>query len=80
MKTIELDYKTDKNGYLNINYPLNKVNSNVRVLILIEDEINIDNDEEKLWMNSVLKNPSFSFLNDPEEDIYTCNDGEAIYD
>jgi len=25
-------------------------------------------------------NPSFAFLNDPREDIYTVNDGKAFHD
>ena len=78
MRAIEINYKTDKNGHLKIDYQLNKSNSNVRVLILVED--NSDLDEEKLWMDSISKNPAFEFLNDKSEDIYSLKDGEPFYD
>lgn len=78
MKAIEINSKTDKHGHLRINYPLNKKNSKVRVIILlIEDK---ESEEEKLWMQSISNNPSFDFLKEPEEDIYSSNDGEPIND
>ena len=78
MKAIEINSKTDKHGHLRINYPLNKKNSKVRVIILlIEDN---ESEEEKLWMQSISNNPSFDFLKEPEEDIYSSDDGEPIND
>ena len=47
MKAIEINTKTDKHGHLKINYPINQHESNVRVIILI-DEKNDDIDEEEL--------------------------------
>ena len=38
-----------------------------------EDELN-----EKNWLNTVSNNPSFAFLHDPEEDIYTLDDGKPV--
>jgi len=32
----------------------------------------------ELWENAAATNPSFAFLNDPEEDIYSLEDGEPI--
>lgn len=76
MKAIEINSKTDKHGHLRINYPLNKKNSKVRVIILlIEDK---ESEEEKLWMQSISNNPSFDFLKEPEEDIYSLDNGEPI--
>ena len=78
MKAIEINSKTDKHGHLRINYPLNKKNSKVRVIILlIEDN---ESEEEKLWMQSISNNPSFDFLKEPEENIYSLDDGEPIND
>jgi hypothetical protein len=31
-------------------------------------------------MNSISKNPSFDFLNEPEEDVYSLKDGEPFND
>jgi hypothetical protein len=77
MKAIEINSKTDKAGHLKIDYKLDKSESNVRVLILL-DEDSSELEEEKLWLNSISKNPAFDFLNDPMEDIYFLKDGEPF--
>ena len=79
MKAIELNSKTDEFGHLKIDFKLDKTERNVRVLILFDDK-KTPEDEEKLWMSSISNNPAFDFLNDPEEDIYSLNDGEPIND
>jgi hypothetical protein len=79
MKAIEIKSKTDKKGYLKIDYKLNKVDSKVRVLILIDDD-NTEQEEENFWMKSISTNPAFQFLNDTSEDIYTIQDGEVFND
>ena len=75
MKALELKAKTDKKWNLNVNIPLNTRNKNVRVLILIDEG---ELEDEKIWLYSNSKNPSFDFLNDPEEDVYSLNDGKSI--
>ena len=77
MKAIEIKSKTDKSGHLKIDYKLNKSNSDVRVLILINDDIT-EHDEENLWLNSISTNPAFDFLRDSSEDIYSLKDGEPF--
>jgi hypothetical protein len=79
MRAIEINSKTDKSGHLKIDYKLNKAERNVRVLILLEDD-SYEQEEEKPWMNSISKNPSFDFLNEPAEDIYSLKDGEPFND
>jgi hypothetical protein len=78
MKAIEINSKTDKNGDLKINYHLHVSDCKVRVLLLIEEET--DQEEEKVWINAISKNPAYSFLNDPAEDIYSINDGKPLDD
>jgi hypothetical protein len=78
MRAIEINSKTDKKGHLKIDYQLDKSDSNVRVLILVDD--NPDNDEEKTWLDSISSNPAFDFLKDKSEDIYSINDGEPFND
>ena len=78
MKAIEINSRTDKKGHLKINYPLRKADTNVRVLILFEEDK--EEDEEKHWLEAVSKNPAFEFLYDKEEDVYSVNDGEPLYD
>jgi hypothetical protein len=79
MKAIEINTKTDKYGYLKFNYPLEKKESKVRVILLV-DEKSDEVDEEQLWMRAISSNPAFSFLNDAEENIYTLADGEPFND
>jgi hypothetical protein len=79
MRAIEINSKTDKFGHLKIDYKLNQSERNVRVLILLEDD-QYELEEEKLWMNSISNNPSFDFLNEPAEDIYSPKDGEPFND
>lgn len=79
MKAIEIITKTDKTGHLNINYPINKKDADIRIIILI-DEKKDEIDEEKLWLNSVSSNPSFDFLKDSIENIYSLTDGEPFND
>ena len=78
MRAIEIISKTDKKGHLKIDYQLDKSISNVRVLILVDD--NSDKDEENIWMDSITSNPAFDFLNDQSEDIYSIKDGEPFND
>ena len=78
MKAIEIISKTDINGHLKIDYPLNKSESAVRVIILLDDK-NIEASDEKLWAKAISQNPAFEYLKDKEEDVYTVNDGESFY-
>jgi len=79
MKAIEISSRTDKTGHLKIDYKLDKVESNVRVLILLDDDTS-EHEEEKLWLNSISKNPAFNFLNNPAEEVYSLKDGEPFND
>jgi hypothetical protein len=79
MKAIEINARTDKFGNLRLDYPLNKKDSVVRVIILLDDKSE-ELEEENRWLYSFQNNPAFDFLNDPEEDIYSQTDGEPIND
>ncbi|MBN1767647.1 MAG: hypothetical protein JXR50_08170 [Prolixibacteraceae bacterium] len=79
MKALEFQSKTDKKGHLKVDYKINQPEKNVRVIVLFNDEdIDIENDEK--WIKAISDNPSYDFLNEPEEDIYTLKDGEPIDD
>jgi len=49
----------------------------VRVLILLSEEADIDEDE---WLRAATVHPAFDFLKDPEEDLYTLADGRPFHD
>ncbi len=78
MKAIEIISKTDKKGHLKINYPLNRPDSKVRILLLFEDED--EKDEEANWLTSVSNNPAFDFLAEEGENVYSLTDGEPVND
>ena len=80
MKAFEINTKTDKSGHLKIDIPLKKENQKVRLLILLNEDDESSNEDEQQWLYSISKNPSFDFLNEPEEDIYSLNDGEPVDD
>ena len=77
MKAIEINTKTNNKGQLKNHIPLKKRNKNVRVLILFSDEEDLI-DDDKIWLYSNSQNPSFNFLSEPEENIYSLNDGEPL--
>ncbi|KPQ43202.1 MAG: hypothetical protein MPEBLZ_02237, partial [Candidatus Methanoperedens nitroreducens] len=49
----------------------------VRVIILLAEEGDIN---EKEWLYAAAKDPSFDFLKEPEEDIYSLTDGKPFHD
>ncbi|MBS3905486.1 MAG: hypothetical protein KGZ49_00495 [Syntrophaceae bacterium] len=49
----------------------------VRVIILLSEDTEVD---EKGWLRAASANPAFDFLKEPEEDIYTLEDGRPFYD
>ncbi len=51
--------------------------SKVRVIILLPEESDIG---EKEWLKAATLNPAFDFLKEPEEDIYTREDGKPFND
>lgn len=79
MRAIEINTITDKLGHLKIDYPINKSEKKVRVIILVDDTVDYD-DEETLWLSGISSNPAFDFLNEPSENIYTLKDGENFND
>lgn len=77
MKTIEIKTQTDNSGNLKIEVPLHLRNKKVRIFIFPNDDDDFFQDE-KMWLQANAGNPAFDFLNEPEENVYTLNDGEAV--
>ena len=78
MQAIEINSKTDKAGLLKLNCHLHRPNSAVRVILLLEDGAN--EEDERLWLSATANNPAFDFLNDPAEDIYSLSNGQPLDD
>lgn len=49
----------------------------VRVIILLPEDAEID---EKEWLHAAAENSAFDFLKEPEEDIYTSDNGKPFHD
>jgi hypothetical protein len=47
----------------------------VRVIVLYPSSAEL---EETQWLQAAATSPTFAFLNDPEEDIYTLADGKPV--
>ena len=77
-KGIEATGTIDAERRLVLDEPLPVVGpKRVRVIILLPEETDID---EKEWLRAASANPAFDFLKEPEEDIYTLEDGRPLYD
>ncbi len=71
MQAIETTAQIDQLGNLKLLTPLRLRNQKVRVIILLPEGDEID---DKSWLLAI-QNPAFDFLNEPEEDIYSIQDG-----
>ncbi len=49
----------------------------VRVILLYSP---MDEWDEKEWLHAAMHSPTFEFLKDPEEDIYSLLDGKPFHD
>jgi hypothetical protein len=76
MRAIEMTGTLTAQGQLQLDHPLpQEKSSRVRVILLMPEEEDLN---EEAWLGAVSSNPSFAFLNDPEEDIYTLADGQPV--
>lgn len=75
MKTIEIKAKTDKNGNLSISEKLNLSNKEVRVLILVEEDEEMD---ENSWLTAISNNPSFIFFQNLNRIFIQRNTGSHL--
>ena len=78
-KAIETTATINAKRQLVLDEPLPVVGpKKVRVIILLQEEIDID---EKEWLKlASVNNNAFDFLKEPEEDIYTSFDGKPFHD
>jgi len=73
MKAIEVQTKTDEHGNLKIDFPLQVKDKNVRVLILYDENEGVNTEHD--WIKSASASPAYDVLKEPEEDIYSPDDG-----
>lgn len=76
MRLIECTGTISAQGELQLDelLPLNQP-IRVRIIVLFPESLESTPDQ---WGNAIASNPSFAFLHDAEEDIYTLENGVAI--
>ena len=78
MNAIEATGVVDAQHQLRLDKPLPIAGqSRVRVIVLVPEEADIS---EAAWTKTVAPRPSFDFLKDAAEDIYTAADGKPFHD
>ncbi len=76
MRAIEATGILNTQGQLQLDMPRPQAKpSRVRIIMPISDDDDLNPGE---WENAIATNPRFAFLNDPEEDIYTLEDGKPV--
>ncbi|BAZ09817.1 hypothetical protein NIES4071_16300 [Calothrix sp. NIES-4071] len=76
MKALEVTGTVNEKGELLLDKPLTPTyKGRVRVIVLYPETEEIS---EHLWLKAAASNPVFAFLHNPEEDIYTLEDGMPV--
>ena len=77
LQAVELIGTIDEKGQLHLDTPISAVGQGRVRVILIPEEAEIGENE---WLKAAASNPAFDFLKDPDEDIYTLDDGQPFND
>lgn len=75
VKAIETAGRIDEKGRLSTDQPLEVINRRVKIIILMAEEEDLDDDD---WLKAVSVNPAFDFLQEEAENIYTVTDGKPL--
>jgi len=78
MNAIEMTGTIDEHRQLQLDGTI-PVSGPVRVRVLVLYPLS-DGYDERDWLEAAARNPAFAFLNEPEEDIYSPDDGEPFHD
>lgn len=75
MQALESTGFLDDQGMLQIDKPVNIINQKVKVILLIPEQ---EETEHQVWLESISANPTFDFLKEEAEAIYSITDGEPL--
>ncbi len=76
MKAIEVTGSVNEEGYIALDQPIaNAKSQRFRGILLLSDSMD---SQEQEWSPAALHASVRDWLDDPEEDIYTLEDGEPI--
>ena len=77
IQAIELTGTIDEKGQRHLDSPVSSVGQGRIRVISLRDDAAIGENE---WLRAAASNPVFDFLKDPEEDIYSLDDGQPFND
>ena len=78
VRAIEITGVIDEENRLRLDKPLPIVKpGRVRIIVLFPEEYQ-DEISEAEWLYAASVNPAFSFLKEPQQDIYTLSDGRPF--
>lgn len=78
LRALEVTGTIDEHQQLHLDQPLPVAGPNrARVIILIPEEMDF---EEGDWLRAAARNPSFAFLAEPAEELYSLADGRPRRD
>lgn len=77
MRAVEVHGQIDADGHLHLDetFLASGRPQRVKVLVLFPVDEEID---EQVWLSNAARSPSFDFLRDPREDIYSLSDGKPF--
>lgn len=78
MTAIEMTGTVDENSQLKLDGSL-PFSGPKRVRVIVLSALDDETDEIS-WLQAASRNPAFTFLSDPEEDIYSITDGKPFND
>ncbi len=55
-----------------------QVEVQIRLQAPAQQQLEPDDEEERLWLTAHAANPAFDDLRDPREDIYSLSDGQPL--
>lgn len=73
MQAFEATGQIDSTGFLHLDKPLLIRNKRAKIVVLLDEPT-----DTAEWLQAISKNPSFAFLQDADEAIYTDQDGTPI--
>jgi hypothetical protein len=83
LRAIEVTGTVDEAGRLTLDEPLESVApGRVRLIVLAAErvEAGLADPDERSWLVAAAASPSFAFLADPGEDVYSPEDGTRFVD
>ena len=80
MRAIEATGRIDEQRRLQLDGQLPVERAGPVRIILIPDGDDADEVDERAWLPTAASNPAFDFLGEPDEDIYTLDDGRPFDD